>query len=97
MKGNSRNVDLEEFAQKRGFFYQPVYFDLSTELEQALQNGQVDAILTSSLRETQQERLLDLFAADEFYVIVRKEDTRLLEKINYAIDQINATETGRTI
>ncbi len=92
LKDNSRNEDLALFAQDNGFTYTTVEFELFTELEAALASGIVDAALTSSLRETQNERVLDLFAAQDFYAVVRPEDTALLDSINYAIDQLNATE-----
>lgn len=90
--GNSRNEDLAVFAEEKGFSYTPVYFKLHTELEQALQSGQIDAALTSSLRQIKHERVLDYFAVEQFYTVLRKENTALLEKINYAIDQLNAVE-----
>lgn len=92
LEGNSRNQDLQEFAEEMGFSYTPVYFELHTELEQALQSGWVDAALTSSLRQIENERVLDYFAVEQFYAIVRKEDTELLEQLNYAIDQLDAVE-----
>lgn len=92
LNGNSRNADLEEYAEENDFSYEPVYFELHTELEAALQNGEVDALLTSSLRKTSDERILDSFAIHDFYAMFRKDDTELLDKINYAIDQLNATE-----
>lgn len=90
--GNSRNEDLERYAAEKGFTYTPVYYELHTELAAALQAGEIDAALTSSLRRTENERVLDTFAVEEFYVVVRKEDTALLHQINYAIDQIDAVE-----
>lgn len=92
LNGNSRNDDLADFAVENGFSYTPVYFELHTELEQALQSGQVDAALTSSLRQIQKERVLNYFAVEQFYVMLRKEDTALLNKINYAIGQMDAVE-----
>lgn len=52
----------------------------------------MDAIVTSSLRQTQNERIIEKFNSTEFYAIVQKGNTELLDKINYAIDQMNATE-----
>lgn len=92
LKGNSRNKDLEEYAIENNFTYTPVYFEVHMDMERALQSGEVDALLTSSLRRTSEERILDSFATHEFYVIVRKDDTELLEKVDYAIDQLNAAE-----
>ena len=92
LEENSRNEDLENYAQECGFSYETVSFEEFGALEQALQSGQIDAALTSSLRKTNRERIIDQFASSDFYVIVRKEDTALLDKINYAIDQLNAVE-----
>lgn len=92
LEGNSRNDDFEKLAQDKGFSYCPVYFSMSTELAEALQKGQIDAAVTSSLRQTEKERIIENFAVSDFYVMVRKEDTDLLDKINYAIDQLNAVE-----
>ncbi len=92
LKGSSRNSDLREFARKNRFSYTPVYFDLHTELEQALKDGRIDAVCTSSLRQLNGERVLDYFSVEQFYALVRKEDTALLEKLNYAINQLNAVE-----
>lgn len=92
LKGSSRNDDLKSFAEENGFSYTPMYFELHTELEQALQSGQVDAIMTSSLRQTNNERVLNYFAVEQFYTMLRKEDTDLLNRLNYAIDQLNSVE-----
>ena len=92
LNGNSRNDDFDEFAEENGFTYNPVYFDSIDKMTAALQAGTVDAIVTSSSRQTQNERIIEKFNSSEFYAIVRKGNTQLLDKINYAIDQMNATE-----
>lgn len=92
LKGNSLNRDMAEFAELNRFSFTPVYFSLTSELEQALQDGEVDAILTSSMRNHEEERVLETIGSHDFYVMVRKEDTVLLHHINYAIDQLNAVE-----
>lgn len=92
LKGNSRNDDFATFAKENDFTYDPVYFDSTDDMTQALQDGSVDAIVTSSLRQTQNERIIEKFNNTEFYAIVKKGNTQLLDRINYAIDQMNATE-----
>lgn len=92
LNGNSRNEDFAEYATEHRFTYTPVYFDLHADMEDALRDGTVDALLTSSLRKTSNERILDSFAIHDFYVMTRKNDTELLKEINYAIEQLNATE-----
>lgn len=92
LNGNSRNDDFAEFAEENEFTYRPVYFEAVNEMAEALQAGTVDAIVTSSLRQTENERIIEKFNTSEFYAIVKKGNTELLDEINYAIEQMNATE-----
>ena len=92
LNGNTRNEEFADFADNKGFTYVPSYFDTTAEMEEALQNGDVDTIVTSSLRKINNERIVDKFGSSDFYVIVKKGNTELLNEINYAIDQLNAVE-----
>ena len=92
LNGNTRNEEFANFADNKGFTYVPTYFDTTEEMDEALQNGDVDAIVTSSLRKINNERIVDKFGSSDFYVIVKKGNTKLLNEINYAIDQMNAVE-----
>ena len=92
LRGNSRNDEFAEYARTKDFTYRSIYFDSTEEMAAALQNGTVDAIVTSSLRKTNNERIVEKFGSSDFYVIVKKGNTELLNKINYAIDQMNAAE-----
>lgn len=92
LNGNTRNTDFEEFAAEKHFNYVPVYFNLVSDMENALQTGQVDAIVSSSMRATKNERMVERFNNEEIYIIVKKGNRELLDKINYAIDQMNAAE-----
>lgn len=92
LRGNSRNQNFADFAAEHGFSYESVYFDSADDVTSALHSGAVDGIVTSSLRQVSGERVLESFDASEFYVIVKKGNTELLDKVNYAIDQMNAVE-----
>ena len=92
LNGNTRNEEFADFADNKGFTYVPSYFDTTAEMEEALQSEKVDAIVTSSLRKTNNERIVDKFGSSDFYVMVKKGNTELLNEINYAIDQMNAVE-----
>ena len=92
LRGNSRNNEFAEYARTKGFTYRSVYFNSTEEMDEALQNGTVDAIVTSSLRKINNERIVEKFGSSDFYVIVKKGNTALLNKVNYAIDQMNAAE-----
>ena len=92
LNGSSEIKSFADFAGNKGFTYDPFYFDTTEEMEEALQSGNVDAIAASSLRKTNNERIVDKFGSSDFYVIVKKGNTELLNEINYAIDQMNAVE-----
>ena len=90
--GSSQNEALAEFARENGFSYHVREYTDSGLMAEDLQNGTIDAILSSNLRRTENEKTLDVIETDYFYAIVRKEDTDLLAEINYAIDQMNINE-----
>ncbi|MDE6665285.1 MAG: response regulator [Ruminococcus sp.] len=92
LTGSSQNQSLVEFAEEKGFSYQIKEYNDSDVLTAALQNGEVDAILSSDLRKAENEKTLDIIAEDNFYAIVRKDDTELLDEINYAIEQMDLNE-----
>ena len=80
------------WPEKKGFTYQTVEYDEESELTEALHNGEVDGIVASSLRKHTGEKVVARFALEEFYVIVRKEDTGLLDEINRGIEQMDQNE-----
>ena len=92
LAGSSQNQSLVDFADKNGFTYQSREYNDANRMEADLQNGIIDAILTSNLRRSENEKILDTIEIDYFYAITRKEDQDLLEEINYAISQMNSNE-----
>ena len=92
LAGSSQNQSLADFAEENGFTYQSREYDDSDQLEAALRNGTIDAILTSNLRRAENEKILDTIEIDYFYAITRMEDQDILDEINYAIDQMNLND-----
>ena len=91
LKGNSRNEDLAEFAEEKGFTYIPVYFNSTNELTAALQDSEIiDAAVTSNLRAVSNETILAKFAPSPFYIMVRKGNTELLAEINETLELLYA-------
>lgn len=86
LRNNSRNDDFEHLAKEEGFSYTAVYYSSADEMAQALQQGTIDAIVSSSLRRTKSERVLEEFDTRDFYAMVKRGNTELLNEINYAID-----------
>ncbi|MDE7269170.1 MAG: transporter substrate-binding domain-containing protein, partial [Acetatifactor sp.] len=92
LTGSSQNQSLVEFAQEKGFSYRVKEYNDSDELVAALQDGAIDAVLSSNLRKAENEKTLDIIKEDNFYAIVRKDDKALLNEINYAIEQMDQYE-----
>ncbi len=92
LSGSSQNHSLPSFAEENGFTYHTREYDDPGQLEADLQNGTIDAILTSTLRQAENEKLLDTIEVDYFYAITRKDDQELLNEVNYAINQMNINE-----
>lgn len=88
IKGHSRAVSLQDFARENHFYYTPVYYDTTEELENALQSGQVDMLVSNNLRAVKNERILDIFDPKSFYLITRKADVELMNEANYAISML---------
>ena len=92
-KGNSQNDILKDFAEEKGFNYIPKEeYNDSKELADALQSGEIDAILYSDLRKSENEKTLDILTEADFYAVVKKGNTELLNEINYAIEQMDINE-----
>ncbi|MDE6584995.1 MAG: transporter substrate-binding domain-containing protein, partial [Anaeroplasmataceae bacterium] len=89
--GSSQNDDFFRFKEAKGFTCTEIY-GKADELATKLQNGEIDAILSSNLRKSENEKTLDIVEEADFYAIVRKSDIDLLNEINYAIEQMNINE-----
>ena len=95
LNDNSRNDGLAEYARKYGFTYTPVYYDNTDQMIIDMKTkDNIDAILTSNLRRIEGERILAQFDFSPFYIIVKKGNTELLDKVNRALIQMDAYETG---
>lgn len=92
LKDSCHNKNLEHLAQQYHFSYVPVVYGKADELAEALQKGEVDLIVSSSLRKTKDERIITRFAPEEFYAVVRKGDKELLDELNYGIEQMDINE-----
>jgi|GEM_PF-2852922 len=56
--------------------------------KKALQNGEVDAIVTSSMTGASGEKAIAQFALNPYYIAVAKKDTALLEELNQTLEFI---------
>ena len=89
LAGSSSNEKIEKFAEENGFSFVPSYYGTTEELVTAMEEGEVDAVATTSLRKTTGETTLSEFDTEYFYAIVKKGNKALLNQINEAIAQMN--------
>ena len=82
----SRNNDrFALFAEEHDITYQSVYYERLSEMKDALARGEVDALVTTSMLIGADEKIVEQFDLTFFYIMVRKEDTALLQEINDAL------------
>ena len=85
LKGTIRNESFAAFAKEKGFTYDARMFATVTEQARALQAGELDAIVTGSMREIGNEVVYAQLDVVPFYAVIRKGNARLLDKLNHAL------------
>ncbi len=88
-EGNIFNAYFEEYCKKNHVTVASItmYPDKMV-AKKALQNGDVDAIVTSSMTGSAGEKPIAQFALNPYYIAVTKKDTTLLEELNKALEFI---------
>ncbi len=92
LANNSKNATFEAFAGEHGFSYVAVYRESDSELSALLESGEVDGIVTGSLRVMGNEWLIESLSPQPFYVCVNKQNAALMDKVNAAIDTLDLAE-----
>ena len=85
---NSKNEVFLRFAKEHDIHHTSVYFEDVSELEEALQKGDVDAIVTGSLRRLENEVIFEKMAEQPFYFIVKKGNQDLLDELDNALEHL---------
>lgn len=89
LAGHTYNNTFIDFTEEKGIKCNIVYFDNLTELNQALIEEEVDAVVNSYIRIPEDEITIENFGKTSFYFMARKEDKALLDMIDHAIDRMN--------
>jgi len=87
-----REEELSAYAQEKDFTYELVYYDTSLTLAQALQDEEIDAIASTSMRARTNEWTIDSFSESLIYIAVRKGDYKTLDMINVSLERMNIEE-----
>lgn len=92
LRGNSRNDALRSYSARHGFTFRSIVYDTEQQLMDALDSGEVDAVLTSNLRKPEHRRVIARFAPSPFYFAARKDDAGLLEELDRAQEAIKTSD-----
>lgn len=78
-----------EFTKEKGFDCEIVYYNTPKELSTALVNGDVDALVNSYIRTSEDEMTVEDFGETPYYIMARKADQDLIDQLDDAIDYMN--------
>lgn len=92
LQGSARKEEFEAYSQEKNFTYESVYYDNTQQMAEALQNGEVDALASTSLRVVENEWTIDSFLEAPIYIIVRKGDGETLQLVNHMLDRMEIEE-----
>ncbi len=88
MASNDRNEAFRVYEKEHGFSVKETFYLDTVSLKEALQKGEVDAIVVNNLRNAEGEKPIAQFAPAPFYMMTSKQNTQLIVRINEALEQI---------
>ena len=90
LRGSIVNINFDSFTKEKGFAYTIRYYENMRDLQDALRvKKDVDAILTTSMRFMDKERVLDQYDSEFLFAIVKKGNEKLLSEVNNAIHKMD--------
>ena len=94
LEGNMRSLEFADFAVKNNFTYTPVFYRSVTMAEDGLRSGEVDAIVTSSKRVLNGEKILELRNPLPLYAITTPDKKDIITSINLAQYKLSSLDPG---
>ena len=95
VRGSVNNTVFEKYIQEKKVPFKPVYFDNYVELNQALEDGAtVDAIVTGTIQDISNAKVLLQFNSAPVYIAVKKGNTKILQAVNQALDKSLSDKPG---
>ena len=88
-RGSTHEALLDQLAEEGHFTYEPVLFDSLPAMEAALRGQEIDGMASSSERPLREEKVLETLETSDYYVIVKKGNTELLDQLNDAINKMD--------
>lgn len=97
LRRHTYNGAFLDFVKEKGFDCDIIYYETPTELSNALVNDEVDALVNSYIRIPEDEQTIENFGEMPYYIMARKEDQALIDRLDDAIDSMNVeTPNWRT-
>ena len=91
-KAAKRNAELQQFCEANGLSPEIISFDSLKGAEDAVRDGQADAMIGNDLTPVEGMRSIANFAPKPYYFIATKGDTEIINALNAAILKINDTD-----
>ncbi|WP_066646908.1 diguanylate cyclase [Christensenella timonensis] len=88
-KAVTRNAELQQFCEANGLSPEIISFDSLKGAEDAVRDGQADAMIGNDLTPVEGMRSVANFAPKPYYFIATKGDTEIVNGLNAAILKIN--------
>lgn len=92
VKGNIQNQTFSEYCEKNKFTTQQKIYNSAEEMCEALENGEVDAILVSNVGNMGDYSIIGRVSALPYYYAVTKGNTELLDELNDGMEMICTKE-----
>ena len=89
LRRHTYNGQFLSFVEEKGFDCEVVYYETPTELTNALINDEVDALVNSYIRIPDDEKSVEEFGETPYYIMARKEDQALIDRLDDAFDLMN--------
>ena len=92
IKGSSWISDFEKLSKDKEFSYDLILYENQIDLLQALENSEIDAILSSNLRKSLNEKIIAQFASTSYFFAVGKGNKDLLDSLNSALNNVETSD-----
>lgn len=89
LRRHTYNGAFLDFVKEKGFDCDIIYYETPTELSNALVNDEVDALVNSYIRIPEDEQTIENFGETPYYIMARKVDQALIDRLDDAIDSMN--------
>lgn len=89
LKGNINNDRFVEYCKNNGVTIHLKKYDSYNQVYEAIENKVVDAGLLTNYHNVSNFMVIDRFLPSNFYYVVRKGNTELLNQLNLALNDIN--------